>query len=424
MSGKNRNALSKINKLMEMFPIVLILGARQAGKTTLAKMYAPSWEYFDMQKQSDYELIVDNINLFFKQYSEKVIIDEAQEFPQIFKELRGVIDEQRNKKARFILTGSSSPELLKEASDSLAGRIGIVEIGTMKFNEIVDSQFPEFYKIFDRPLCLEDDYKILSEINTSNQMNLFSDKAIDTNKIMKTFLKGGYPEPVLSDNNDFFVNWMENYYQTYINRDIKKLFPKLDEIKYRRFISMLSRLSGNIINKAELGRSVGVSEVTIADYIDIADKTFIWRKIPAYSRSISKSVLKMPKGIFRDSGLNNYLSNISSQRELISFHNLGRAFESFVIEEILKAAILLELGNLEYSYYRTKNGAEIDLILEGNFGTLPIEIKYGDCPRKRDITSLIKFVHDKKLAYGLVISNFEKVKLIDDKIIHIPVGLI
>ena len=152
MTYLKRNLESKINKLLKIFPIVLILGARQTGKTTLTKICRPDWRYFDLEKGSDYDFITTDFDFFFREYSQNLIIDEAQECPQLFRELRGVIDTNRKQKNRFILTGSSSPKLLKGISDSLAGRVGIIEISTLKINEISEQPFPSFYHIFTQPI--------------------------------------------------------------------------------------------------------------------------------------------------------------------------------------------------------------------------------------------------------------------------------
>ena len=351
-------------------------------------------------------------DFFFRENAENVILDEAQELPQLFKELRGIVDSNREKKGRFILTGSSSPNLLKEASDSLAGRIGIVEVGTLKVNEILEVPLSPFYNIFK------------GSFSSDKVISLLKDKDIQTQEhdTIKYLLSGGYPEPVLANNQKFYRLWMENYYQTYINRDVKKLFPKLDSIKYRRFIDILSGLSGTIINKSSVGRSLNVSEVTIRDYLEIAHSTFIWRFIPSYEKSKVKSVTKMPKGVFRDTGLAHYLAGITSRDQLIKYSNVGLNFESFVIEEILKGIGTLDIGRWEYYYYRTRNGSEVDLILEGLFGLLPIEIKFGTHTTLKQLTSLRKFIKDNDLKLGIVINNSNQMKKLCDNVVQIPVS--
>lgn len=409
MSVLERNQINNINLLLDIFPAVLILGVRQCGKSVISKHARSNWKYFDLENNKDFDYISSDIDFFFKENPANIIIDEAQELPQLFKNLRGVIDSQSSRVNRFILTGSSSPDLIKMASDSLAGRIGIIELGTLKYNEILERPLPKFYDLFQNEILLD-------SLDRLKNLPLPPKKS----DIINFFLKGGYPAPVLSDDNIFFENWMENYFQTYINRDIKKLFPKMDSIKFRRFISMLSELSGTIINKAQLGRSLDVSEVTVRDYLDIAHKTFFWRMIPSYEKTKVKSITKMPKGILRDTGLMHYLSNIDTREKLLRSPRYGQNFESFIIEEIIKGIQATTVRRWDYFYYRTKNGIEVDLILDGKFGILPIEIKSGSSTSIKDLKSLKYFIESQKLPFGIVINIDTEIKMLSENIIQIP----
>jgi len=211
---------------------------------------------------------------------------------------------------------------------------------------------------------------------------------------------------------------------TYIQRDIRALFPKLDLIKYQRFISMLSALNGTIINKSQLGRSLDTSEVTMRDYLEIAHGSFIWRNIPSFQTTKSKSLVKMPKGIFRDSGLSHYMQGIKTREQLNIYPNVGTSFESFVVEEIIKGLQSTLVTGWDYHYYRTRNGAEVDLVITGDFGILPIEIKYGMDTRLQKLTALRKFISDHKIPLGLVINNSDQIEVIAQGIVQIPVSLI
>ncbi len=409
MTVIKRNLQDRINHLLEVFPVVMLVGARQTGKTTLSRAVRADWHYFDLENAADYDFISRDYDFLFQEYPRHVIFDEAQELPGLFRQLRGVIDSSRQESGRFILTGSSSPDLLEQASDSLAGRIAIVEIGTLKMNEVRQQPLPPFYQILEQ------------ELNTES---LDSVKALEcpVEDVIPFFLRGGYPEPILAEDDYAYNAWMENYYRTYINRDIKKLFPRLDAIRYRRFVSMLSSLSGTIINKAQLGRSVDVSEVTIRDYLEIADKTFFWRTIPSFETSKSKSTVKMPKGIVRDSGINHYLTGIDTREKLLRAAQVGQNFESFVIEEIIKGIQATKVTRWDYFYYRTKNGAEIDLILDGSFGILPIEIKFGRQTTLKQLTSLQQFVKRHDLPFGLVVNNSNEVRMLSEKVVQVPAG--
>lgn len=408
MTYLKRNLEQKVNEFLAIFPIVLILGARQTGKTTLAKCCRADWKYFDLEKGSDFDFITSDFDLFFREYPQHLIIDEAQESAQIFRELRAVIDANRQQKNRFILTGSSSPKLLQNISDSLAGRVGIIEIGSLKMNELDSQPLADFYQLFTKSISQ-------SSLGTLKQLPVKQYDCLDF------VLKGGYPEPVQEANEIAYYAWMENYHKTYIATDIKRLYPKLNDIKFRRFISILANLSGTIINKAQVGRSLDTSEVTIRDYLEIADKTFIWRSIPSYENSKIKSIVKMPKGIFRDSGLLHYLLNITSREQLLRSPTIGHNFESFVIEEIIKGLQATMIPKWDYYYYRTRNGAEIDLILEGSFGVLPIEIKFGASTQLKQLSALNRFIQDNELPFGVVINQSEEIRLLNKQIIQIPV---
>jgi uncharacterized protein len=409
MTDQKRNILRKIEDQLGYFPVVIILGVRQCGKTTLAKMLKPDWRYLDLERSRDYDLITDDFDFFIKENPHSLIIDEAQRFPGLFKELRGVIDKERKIKDRFLLTGSSSVELIKNVSESLAGRVGIIELGTFKANEVYSNNLPEFYQIFKNKINN-------STIDFLKQIT----PEITHDQLMDVFLTGGYPEPVLEKDYKFWEAWMDSYVQTYVQRDIRSLFPRLDIVKYRRFISMLSSLTGTIINRSQVGRALDVSEKSIRDYLEIAEGSYMWRNIPSYEADISKSIVKMPKGNFRDIGLTNFLQGISNRNQLLNHPNVGNAFEAFVSEEIIKGIQATDVANWHYFYFRTRNGAEVDLILQGPFGVVPIEIKLGSMVKQRQLQSIKNFVYSNDLPLGIVINNSENPELIADRIMLVP----
>ena len=233
-------------------------------------------------------------------------------------------------------------------------------------------------------------------------------------------MSGGYPEPILANNDRILQTWMENYFDTYVQRDIRILFPRLNLIKYQRFIAMLAALNGTIINRSQVARSLDVTEKSVRDYLDIAAGSYVWQNIRSYEKSVSKSIIKMPKGHFRDSGLAHYIQGIRNREGLFNYPSVGNAFEAFVIEEIIKGVQVIRSPKIAFYYYRTRNGAEIDLILEGDFGTLPIEIKWGSTVKQRQLLSLKAFIKTYQLPLGIVVNNADCIEMIADKIIQIP----
>ena len=409
MTDQKRNLETKIKELLVYFPVVIILGVRQCGKTTLAKMLRPDWQYFDLERSRDFDFVTRDFEFFIKEHPYSVIIDEAQKYPALFQELRSVVDRDRKHKNRFLLTGSSSLDLIKNVSESLAGRVGLVELGTFKANETYALGLPNFYKVLNKDLN-----------HTTIDFLKGLEPEISHNQLMQTFLKGGYPEPVLEKDDRFYDAWMENYIQTYIQRDIRTLFPRLDLVKYQRFFSMLSALNGTIINRSQVGRSLDISEKAIRDYLQIAEGSYIWRNTPSYEKSTNKSVVKMPKGNIRDSGLTNFIQGITQREQLLNYPNVGAAFEAFISEEIIKGIQATKVVNWNHYYFRTRNGAEIDMILDGPFGTLPIEIKFGSMIKQRQIQTLKKFVYKNNLPLGIVINNSDVVQLVAERILQLP----
>ena len=414
MNTVNRNLQARVEELLKLFPVVAILGARQSGKTTLSKMSTnKSWSYFDMEKGDDYDFITKDFPFFFKEYPHKVIIDEAQESKQLFRELRSVIDDNRKKKGRFIITGSSSPELSSKLSETLAGRVAILELGTLKMNERYSLPLSNFYKIIKETPAKK---------QVSALMNLKTNLKYDD--VMEHFLSGGYPEPVLSLNKEFRLQWMDNYMRTYVERDTAKLFPGLNNIDYRRFISILAELSGSIVNRAEIARTLSVSEPTVRNYLDISEGTFIWYNLCSFQKSTSKSITKMARGYIRDSGLSNYLLKINDRERLLRHPGTGMSFEAFVTEEIKNGFKGVGDSQIDYYYFRTKNGAEVDLIIDTPAAVIPIEIKLGISVKKNQLYSLTQFINDNNCPYGILLNNSNEIKKLTEKIIQIPASYI
>ncbi|MCI5065409.1 AAA family ATPase [bacterium] len=413
MSGIQRSLSSKINNLLLDFPAVAILGVRQSGKTHLSQHIRPDWKYIDLENPDDFERVSRDPTFFFQENPRHLILDEAQEYPQIFRTLRGVIDASRTERERFLITGSSSEKLMSGLSDSLAGRIAFVELGTLKATETFQRPLSPFYQIFETRIS-GDTIAFLKSLSPS----------LTNQELKSAFLRGGYPEPIAHGSPDFWKKWMDGYFKTYLERDIRALFPRLDLVKFRRFVSLLSSLNGQLINKADIARALDSAESTVKVYLDIVDKTCVWRRLGYFEKSQVKSIMKMPRGGFRDSGLAHALLRVYDEEQLDTHPKLGNLFENFITEEILKGIECTNATQLASSYFRTKNGAEIDLILEGSFGLLPIEIKYGLKLEKKELVSLTHFVRRHHLPFGIVVNNSKTVERISEEIFQVPATLL
>jgi len=394
-----------LHELLSLFPCIALVGVRQCGKTTLLQELPSPWRRYDMEKGDDVEIVTRDPDLFFRLNPEYVAIDECQLYPELFPALRVAIDANRNKPGRFVITGSSSPELLQSISESLAGRIAIIELAPFSPTEAHTRPIPEFYQLITEQ----------KPIKTFQQLT----PAIPLTELHDYWFRGGYPEPWIKNQARFNRLWMQNYLQTYIERDILRLFPGINRQKYRLFVQMLGNLSGTIINYSDIARALGVSQPTVRDYMQIAHGTFIWRNIPPYEKNATKRIVKHPKGYLRDSGLLHFLLHLNTPDDLLTHPQMGHSWESMVIETLLRE---LNAKGITYNYYhyRTGGGAEIDLILEGEFGLIPIEIKYGQKVALKELRGIRDFIEERKCRYGIVINNAERVTLYDEKLIGIP----
>ena len=406
----NRHYLTLLNDYLNLFPCVAILGVRQCGKTTLLKMLPKQWRIFDLEKSSDYQLVAQDTDLFFRLNQNLIAIDESQLLPELFPSLRVAIDNDRNTTGRFVITGSSSPELIKSISESLAGRIAIIELAPFSLSEAFENQLSDFYAF------------VLSKEKPDSYRQKIKPE-VEISKAHEYWLKGGYPEPWTKNNSRFTKLWMQNYVQTYIERDILRIFPVLNLQKYKLFIQMLANLSGQIINYSTVARTLGVSQPTVREYFQIAHGTFIWRNIPSYEKNATKRIVKHPKGYLRDSGLHHFMLHQYSLSDLLVHPLMGSSWEALVIENIIRGFTAMG-AHFDYYYYRTGAGAEVDLVLEGEFGLIPFEIKYKQSVSLKELRGLKDFIKEKKCRYGFVINNNEKVTLIDENIIGLPFAAI
>lgn len=332
-----RRIEEKLLKTINFFPVTGIIGPRQVGKTTLAKKISTLIEkdtvYIDLENPRD-QLKISDPNLFFESNLDRcIIIDEIQLQPNLFPIIRSMVDLNRTP-ARFILLGSSSPLLIKETSETLAGRIAYIELAGLNIEEV------------------------------SNYNELW--------------FKGGFPDAYLSPDNSIWQQWEENFIKTYIERDLPLMGLRISPSIFRNLWMMLAHTHGNIINFSNIGKSLELSSTTIKKYLNFLENAFLIRQLQPYSINLKKRIVKSPKIFIRDTGMLHHLLFLSNKDSLEGHPIKGNSFEGFVIEQILQKT----QSNYQASFYRTQNGAECDLVLEqGNKAIFAIEIKYSSTPK-------------------------------------------
>jgi hypothetical protein len=324
-------------------------------------------EYFDLERPSDQQVFVDDIEFALRRFETPLIIDEAQTLPELFPVLRSMIDLDRQQTGRYTLLGSVNPALIKHISESLAGRVGIVELTPFLFSEITDLKIG----------------------------------------LADFWLKGGFPDALKEKGGSRWQRWQENYLRTFIERDIPRFGVKLSPIQIRRLMGMLAHQHGGIFNASDLGRSLGVSYHTIRHYLDLMEGHFLVRRLPPFFANIKKRIVKSAKIYIRDAGVLHYLLGISSERSLLESPKRGSSWEGFMIEQIISQEMLENAGSLFY-FYRTHAGAEIDLIIDRGVERIGYEFKCSVSMGKRDWASLQAGIDEGVIHKGFVVYMGER----------------
>jgi len=312
-----------LRRRLEQFPAVALLGPRQVGKTTLALQLAATTPslYLDLEASADLARLSEP-SLFLQRHADKlVILDEVQRLPGLFAELRGLIDAGRRQgqaNGRFLLLGSASVELIRQSSESLAGRIAFLELGGL------------------------------------HALELGAD-ALD-----KLWIRGGFPGSTLAATDGDSAEWRRQFIRTYLEREIPQLGPRLPAETLRRFWTMLAHGQGSLLNAAELGRSLGVDAKTVGRYLDLLVDLLLVRRLPPLLANVGKRLVRSPKVLVRDSGLVHTLLGLGDADAVLGHPVAGASWEGFVIETLLAVAP----QGCQGWFYRTAAGAEIDLVLE------------------------------------------------------------
>ena len=408
MRGVKRAYEELLRSYLGTFPCVALIGVRQCGKTTLLKTLPSGWQRFDLERRADHDVVTRDPDTFFRLNPRHVAIDEAQVSPEIFPALRVAIDDARAEKGRFVITGSSSPSLIRSVSESLAGRVGIIELAPFSWEEVTETAGRDsFLRRLQKP-----------GLSPADLIAGLAPRG-DLRKVHELWFRGGFPEPWLTPGEEFRDRWVEQYIQSYLLRDVKRLFPGLDDVRFRRFLEMLGGLSGRVLNYAEVARALNVSQPTARDYFDLAHGTLVWRAIPAFTRDVVKRVVKHPKGYLRDSGLLHALLRLPDERALLAHPQMGASWEGLVVEEILRQLNAMGVAN-QYSYYRTAAGAEVDLVLEGRFGRVAVEIKHASTITGRELRGVRDFVREYDARLGVVVNNDVVPRVYEEGLIGLP----
>lgn len=382
--------------------VILLTGARQVGKSTTIRELYPDYTYITLDDENYAELARSDSSLFFRDIRYPVIIDEAQYAPELFRTVKRIADTD-SAKGRFFLTGSQSYELMSSASESLAGRISIVEMNGLSLREL-------FGIDFNRPFIPDADY--IHEREKS--IKSYSD-------IWGIIHRGSMPE-LLDPDRDW--EWFyRDYVRTYLERDIRRIINIKDEIKFRNFLTCLAARSGELIVYQELANEVGIDIKTAQSWVSVIAASGLVRIIHTYQNNLIKRAIKTPKVYFMDTGLLCYLTGWSSPEVLRNGAMSGSIFETFVVSEILKSYSNSGKATDGIYYYRDKDKKEIDLIIEDGNTIYPIEIKKSGNVSKDWIKnfSVLARISGKQIGKGAVICLSNHRIPINDTVDALPI---
>lgn len=330
-----RSLKTHIEKSLSFFPAVGILGPRQAGKTTIAKDVLKSFPnsiYLDLEFSKDRVKLEDPAFYLEKNQDKLICLDEIQRVPELFPELRSLIDRNRNP-ARFLILGSASIDLIRQSSETLAGRIAYHDLTPFTLLEI------------------------------------------DENKMLNHWVYGGFPMSFLSPEAEISSDWREAFIMTFLERDIANLGFYLSSEQLRKFWTMLAHQHSGILNKQVYAESLGISATTVQRWLDLFVHTFMVRVLPSYSTNAKKRLVKSPKVYIRDSGILHQLLRLQNFDDIMGHTIAGASWEGYALENILA-----ELKGWDASFYRTKSGAGLDLVLEKGGKRLAVEFKLSSAP--------------------------------------------
>ena len=335
-----RHLHQSLHRLLDGNPAVVLTGPRQVGKTTLAQEVAKDRTavYIDLERPSHLAMISD-IEEYCDEHSDKLLIlDEVHRAPGLFAPLRGIIDERRRSGTRtgmFLLLGSASLDLLKQSSETLAGRVALSELQPFGVREVPAGEF------------------------------------------RKLWCRGGFPESFLAQNDEESLDWRDGFVRSYLERDIPQFGPRIPAETLRRFWTMLAHNQGQLHNAAALARGLDITGVSIARYLDLLVDLLLVRRLQPWTSNLGRRLVKAPKVYIRDSGICHALLGIETLDGLFGHPVVAGSWEGFVIENIIAALP----RRASWGYYRTSGGAEIDLVVEAAGELWAIEIKRGSAPK-------------------------------------------
>lgn len=408
LAGKmylKRHLEHKLNLTQQYAKVVLIVGARQVGKSTLLKHCLPDLPHITFDPIQDFYNVREDPDLFLKQFQGPLILDEIQFYPQLLSAIKRRVDES-SKAGQYFLTGSQNLSVLKNVAETMAGRVAILNLLPMTLHEM--------YSVSDQhwlPVLLDDPSLLIKKFKG----------CLPNFSLWNSVWNGGMPA-LMEIPTEGYGTMFESYIQTYVERDIRLVENIQDLRAFDRFIRVMAALSAQEINTNNLGQEIGVSYKTISRWINLLTYTYQWHLLDPYHGNTLKRITKKPKGIFGDTGIACHLIRLASPQSLGAYPQLGALFESFIVNQV-KAVLSSLPQSVNLYHWRTHGGAEVDMVIEMDGFLYPIEVKLKTALTKNDTKGIKAFLAtypESKIKKGVIIYPGDRCYSIDDSIIALP----
>ena len=357
---------SDIKKALTEIPVTALLGPRQCGKTTLVKMLLqedPRLMYLDLERPDDMRLLSDPQSFFRLHRDRLLCLDEIQRMPEIFSMMRAEVDEA-DVNGRFLILGSASPHLLRQTSETLAGRVRYLEMAPFSLSEV----------------------------------------ATEENDMRTLWMRGGFPRSYLAASEEASYEWRQDFIRTFLERDIPAMGFRIPENTMRRFWRMLAHLNAQILNRSKIGQSLGTSHHTVQHHLDILVDSYMVRSLEPLEVNVKKRIVKSPKIYIRDTGIVHALSGIRTLRDCMSHPDYGSSWESFALENICSHPGVKK--RWQFYFYNVHSGGEIDLVLDDGRERIAVEFKVSSAP---DVPKgLLTALNDTGITVAWIVAPVER----------------
>ena len=411
MAYIRRQIEDNLKRLFNSYKVILVTGARQVGKTSLIQELFSDIKYINFDNVFYENEATEDGLLFLNNNGKPLMLDEVQRVPELFRFIKYKCDES-NESGQYILSGSQLFKLMSEASDSLSGRVHIVELPTLSLRELKGENYNKHF------IPYEDFF--------NDRMNNLKNNTID---LWDVIHRGMYPEMHSSDKE--FINFYSDYVKTYVERDVREIVEVKNLKDFQKFLIAVANRTGEILNVSNIASEIRRDEKTISNWISVLETSGIIYLLMPYENSELKRMIKKPKLYFRDTGLASFLTRWNTKETLMNGAMNGHMFETFVVSEILKTYANAGLDYSKYLYYYRGRGdkdkeSEIDLIIEENGVIYPIEIKMTTKPSIDMISahSVLNKIKNKKMGSAAIICNVEQVSKIGEIVYAVPVLMI